>query len=137
MTTRHLMRYGTIAKSLVKQRKNASHVVYPFPFQQNHVMQKCFSSDGLTVRSEVPTTQLSLESTPKLQQVPTLPYLGSLISWHSGIPERREDNEYEWLTQMREKYGDFYSYGMPGLGTGTHAIVYCKFYFNYCKITDH
>lgn len=27
---------------------------------------------------------------------------------------------------MRERFGDFYTYGLPGLGQGTHGTVYGK-----------
>jgi cytochrome P450 len=53
-------------------------------------------------------------SHPKLVEVPSLPYAGSLIRAHSGIPPL--DRPYEFWPQMREKFGDFYTMGMPGLG---------------------
>jgi len=51
---------------------------------------------------------------PELVQVPSLPFVGSLIRSYSGIPPL--DKAYTFWPEMRSKYGDFYTMGMPGLG---------------------
>mmetsp|Transcript_21117 Transcript_21117/g.61412 ORF Transcript_21117/g.61412 Transcript_21117/m.61412 type:complete len:595 (-) Transcript_21117:380-2164(-) len=51
---------------------------------------------------------------PELVNVPSLPFAGSLIAAYSGIPKMGK--AYDFWPQMREKYGDFYSMGLPGLG---------------------
>ena len=52
---------------------------------------------------------------PKLVEVPSLPGVGSLVRAYSGIPPL--DKPYEFWPQMRKQFGDFYTMGMPGLGS--------------------
>ena len=54
-------------------------------------------------------------SHPKLVEVPSLPGVGSLVRAYSGIPPL--DKPYEFWPQMRKQFGDFYTMGMPGLGS--------------------
>jgi hypothetical protein len=129
---KHLIRPGAITKTLLwKQQRllTCRHVVSSYHANSYSdeavVTQKFFSTEVLSAKSNGNVgNQFSLELTPNLHRVPSLPYVGSLISLHSGMPERRPDNEFEWMTEMRKKYGDFYVYGMPGLGNGTHGLVY-------------
>eukprot|EP00567_Pseudictyota_dubia_P018295 CAMPEP_0197433550 /NCGR_PEP_ID=MMETSP1175-20131217/1419_1 /TAXON_ID=1003142 /ORGANISM="Triceratium dubium, Strain CCMP147" /LENGTH=618 /DNA_ID=CAMNT_0042961967 /DNA_START=53 /DNA_END=1909 /DNA_ORIENTATION=+ len=51
---------------------------------------------------------------PELVEVPSLPFVGSLVRSYSNIPPL--DKPYTFWPEMRKKYGDFYSMGMPGLG---------------------
>jgi hypothetical protein len=74
-----------------------------------------------------PSSIFPLECIPQLHVVPTLPYVGSLISWHSNLPTKQKDNEFQWQLEMRKRFGDFYSYGLPGLGAGTHGKIYSTF----------
>jgi hypothetical protein len=48
-------------------------------------------------------------SPPKLFEVPALPFVGSLITMHSGHSLPSQDQPYLHLPSNRKKYGDFYS----------------------------
>ncbi len=62
-------------------------------------------------------------SHPKLVEVPSLPGVGSLLRSYSGIPPL--DQPYTFWPQMRRQYGDFYTLGMPGLGSDTCSRHTC------------
>ncbi len=47
-------------------------------------------------------------SPPKLFEVPALPFVGSLITMHSGHSLPSQDQPYLHLPSNRKKYGDFY-----------------------------
>uniref|UniRef100_A0A7S1ZHZ6 Cytochrome P450 n=1 Tax=Trieres chinensis TaxID=1514140 RepID=A0A7S1ZHZ6_TRICV len=61
---------------------------------------------------------------PKLVKVPSLPLLGSSIPAHTGAPPHAQSQIFEYWPEMRRRFGDFYSMGMPGLGVGTHGTVH-------------
>mmetsp|Transcript_9863 Transcript_9863/g.14610 ORF Transcript_9863/g.14610 Transcript_9863/m.14610 type:complete len:563 (+) Transcript_9863:59-1747(+) len=62
---------------------------------------------------------------PQLNIVPSLPFVGSTIRQHSGIPsEMGEGKEFKFWMNMREKYGDFYRLGIPGFGVGSHGLAH-------------
>ena len=44
-------------------------------------------------------------STPVLNKLPTLPFVGSMIPQHSGVPTYRLDTQYSFNNQMRKKFG--------------------------------
>lgn len=67
-----------------------------------------------------------LESKIELQRVPSLPYVGSLLPIYSKVPVNEYTNDRKWCLDMRKRFGDFYSYGIPGMGEGTHGTTYCK-----------
>ncbi len=48
-------------------------------------------------------------SPPKLFEVPALPFVGSLITMHSGHPLPSLEQPYLYLPSNRKKYGDFYT----------------------------
>ena len=54
-------------------------------------------------------------SHPKLVEVPSLPGVGSLLRSYSGIPDL--EKPYTFWPEMRRQHGDFYTMGMPGLGS--------------------
>ena len=62
---------------------------------------------------------------PKLVRVPSLPYIGSLLPFHSGIPNLATD-PYKFFPAMAKKFGGFYSMGLPSIGNpdDTHATLY-------------
>lgn len=72
------------------------------------------------------TSTFALESDPKLVKIPSLPYIGSLLPFYSKAPVRDLKDDREFFRIMREKFGDFYTYGIPGLGEGSHGTLYCK-----------
>jgi len=57
----------------------------------------------------------SAPSHPELVRVPSLPYVGSMIPRHSGVPPDPL-RPYEFWTGMRERFGDFYAMGLPVIG---------------------
>jgi hypothetical protein len=56
-----------------------------------------------------PTMMKSPTPPPKLFEVPILPFLGSVITMHSGHSSPNLEQPYLYPTSCREKYGDFYS----------------------------
>jgi hypothetical protein len=92
------------------------------------VLKRTLSTPAsMNASSESASSIFSLECNPQLQVVPTLPFFGSLISWHSNLPIKLMDNEFQWQLEMRKRFGDFYSYGLPGIGAGIHGKIYSTF----------
>jgi len=65
-------------------------------------------------------------TTPVMNKLPTLPFVGSMIPHHSGVPIFTFDNQYSFNNTMREKFGKlssiFCAYDM-------HKISkYCNYY---------
>lgn len=56
------------------------------------------------------------ESQPKLTKVPSLPLVGSLISKYSNTPPMEPKDTFQTWPELRRRFGDFYSIGIPGLG---------------------
>jgi len=56
--------------------------------------------------------------TPELKHVPKLPFFGSMIPAHSGIPGYSPHKIYERDRTMRQLYGEFYTEGFPMMGRG-------------------
>ena len=82
---------------------------------------KQYTSPSLTVRfqSTPATTTLgskSSEAYPKLQHVPSYPYVGSMIPPLSGVPSNMLSNGYSFWMDVHKKYGDFFTFGLPSLG---------------------
>lgn len=59
---------------------------------------------------QYPTTEKNTFSTPKLFNVPALPYIGSLISMHSGLSLPNPEQPFSHFISNRKKFGDFYSW---------------------------
>lgn len=53
---------------------------------------------------------------PELKHVRKLPFLGSVVPQFSDIPGDMREVGYPFFPKMREKYGDFYTMGLPSLG---------------------
>jgi hypothetical protein len=64
---------------------------------------------------------------PILKHIPSLPILGSMVPWYSNIPLLDGTNDRERNLIMREKFGNFFTCGLPGMGTGINGTVYCKY----------
>ena len=56
-----------------------------------------------------------------IQHVPSLPFLGSIIPHHSGLDFSDMLNMF---TNARNKYGDFYTIGIPNLGAGLYGTLH-------------
>ncbi|KAL7581602.1 hypothetical protein ACA910_022159 [Epithemia clementina (nom. ined.)] len=61
---------------------------------------------------------------PKLVQVPALPFVGSLIPQYSGTPKYDLTTMLTFWPEMRKRFGDFYSFGLPGVGEGLRGILH-------------
>jgi hypothetical protein len=70
---------------------------------------------GLRVFS-APALNLVQESHPKLNEVPSLPYVGSTIHQYSGFHLDLDNITKTWR-DLSKTNGPFYSIGLPGLGT--------------------
>jgi len=64
---------------------------------------------------------------PILKKVPTLPFVGSMIPQHSGVPEFQMSRQYEFNSEMRQKFGEFIHFGVPGFGVGLYGHMYTIF----------
>ena len=63
------------------------------------------------------------ERHPRLVEIPSLPYLGSMVSQHSGAPEYDPSKTLEMFPELTKRFGEFYSIGLPGVGVGTHGTI--------------
>ena len=64
---------------------------------------------------------------PILKKVPSLPFVGSMIPQHSGVPEFNMQRQYEFNSEMRKKFGNFIHFGIPGFGVGLYGDMYTIF----------
>jgi len=64
---------------------------------------------------------------PILTKVPSLPFVGSMIPQHSGVPEFNMNRQYQFNNEMRKKYGEFIKFGLPGFGVGLYGDMYTIF----------
>lgn len=62
------------------------------------------------------------EESPKLVEIPALPLVGSMISSFSKTPPM--DNPYKAWPELRRRFGDFFSLGMPGVGSDMKGTTY-------------
>lgn len=71
------------------------------------------------VAAAATTTATSMDKV-ELVDVPKLPWIGSLISRHSGISKVDFRNVYNSWYQNRIKFGHFYNIGLPHSGKGIY-----------------
>ncbi len=64
---------------------------------------------------------------PILKKVPILPFVGSMIPQHSGVPLFTMQRQYEFNSEMRQKFGEFIQFGIPGFGNGLYGEMYTIF----------
>jgi len=83
-----------------------------------------FSSASATPAS-CPMTKEKTDETshPVLQNAPSLPFVGSLITKYSGVSFDM-NTQYENGLEGRRRFGDFFTLGVPGFGTGLHGTLY-------------
>jgi hypothetical protein len=60
----------------------------------------------------------------ELKRIPSLPFIGSLVHQYSGIPKMDTKTTFDFWPELRRRYGDFYSIGIPGLGAGRHGTLH-------------
>jgi len=73
--------------------------------------------------SECPVTG-TVKQHPKLVKTKTLPFFGSSISWYSQTPEFDRFDMYMYSRKMREKFGEFFSFGRLPMGSGLHGTIH-------------
>ena len=57
----------------------------------------------------------------KLNKVPVLPLIGSMISSHSGMAKFEFSSVFDFWVENRKRFGDFYSAGFPGMGSDIYG----------------
>jgi hypothetical protein len=67
---------------------------------------------------------VSADTDPPLVKVPSLPFVGSMLTAYSGMPEHKQSTVLKFWPEMKRQYGNFYSMGMPGLGDGLNGTFY-------------
>eukprot|EP00985_Skeletonema_marinoi_P027094 scaffold21709_cov146-Skeletonema_marinoi.AAC.5 len=64
---------------------------------------------------------------PILKKIPTLSFVGSMIPKHSGLPVLQMSRQYKFNSELRQKFGEFIRFGIPGFGVGLHGHMYTIF----------
>jgi cytochrome P450 len=57
-------------------------------------------------------------------EIPKLPLVGSLLSSFSKTPPIDASTTFETWPELRRRFGDFYSIGIPGIGEGWYGTLY-------------
>ena len=86
-----------------------------------------FSSLPITknISSTSPSSSSMItKASVKLKEIPTLPYLGSIIPQYSNIPSFDHDSPLSFWPEVRRRHGDFYKIGLPGFGVGRDGILF-------------
>jgi hypothetical protein len=76
-----------------------------------------------TIASTV-TTDNNDKAHPELKHCPALPFLGSTVPAYSKAPGMKPTEMYDFWPAMTRQFGEFYTYGMPGIGAGINQTVY-------------
>ena len=67
-------------------------------------------------------------TTPVMNKLPTLPFVGSMIPQHSGVPIFTFDNQYSFNNTMREKFGKiYYLFYFLCISYAQSLHIVCKF----------
>jgi len=66
--------------------------------------------------------------TIKLNKLPALPLIGSMISAHSGMAKFELSSVYDFWAGNYKRFGGFYSAGFPGMGSDIYGTS--EFNFN-------
>ena len=103
-----------LISSIAQRRRDLSSTLTPI----RH-LSSC-PVTGTIAESNTPSSITNV----RLQEVPSLPYFGSMIPQHSGLPTFTPTTYYDFYPSIRKKYGDFYKLGIPGLGKGVHGTLY-------------
>ena len=53
--------------------------------------------------------------------MPSYPYIGSVVPAFSGNPNTMITDAHSFWPEMRDRYGDFYTIGIPGTGSRTDS----------------
>jgi cytochrome P450 len=85
--------------------------------------KSAISTDDGASQSKCPFTGATKQP-PNLVEVPALPLLGSRVAQYSGTPPFSPEQMYEHAQGMYQKFGEFFSHGVPGFGQGIFGKVY-------------
>jgi cytochrome P450 len=90
------------------------------------VTKTCWQSSAAAAATVLdPVVEEPRGSPPMLVKVPSLPIVGSLWSAYSNAPPLRDVSQsFHVWPELRRRYGDFYSIGLPGLGEGWNGTMY-------------
>ena len=64
------------------------------------------------------------EDPPQLNHCPSLPFIGSTVPQYSNAPEMDMSKSFDYFPAMTKKFGQFYTMGIPGIGSGVNQTVY-------------
>jgi cytochrome P450 len=65
-----------------------------------------------------------LSKYPTLTVVPSLPFFGTLLHQYSGTPKFSINNMYNYRAECRKLFGEFFTFALPGVGTGSHGTIH-------------
>jgi cytochrome P450 len=121
----------TYSMTLPKQPLSA---LWNISVQRGHLSRlghlRCFVSHESPTRIEESsegcpiTGKKTKEHYPTLTKVPSLPFVGTLLHPYSSTPKFNIFDTYNYYKDCYRKFGDFYTLGLPGLGTGLHGTVH-------------
>ena len=83
-----------------------------------------FKSTSTAPSPTVKTTQTHAIAATTLKEVPSLPYIGSLLPQYSKIPPFDPNEIYKFWSGMRTRFGNFYKLDFPGFGKGRDGTLY-------------
>lgn len=91
--------------------------------KKNEIVLRWFFSTSSQQNKKDASTKV-VEEKKKLLHVPKLPFVGSILPFSLGSPKFNRSDIYTHFRQCREKFGEFYSIGVPGIGKGVNGLVY-------------
>ncbi len=102
---------------MILSRTTAKAVIGGKPRLRHNLIPTAFTAHRLK-SSGCPVTG------PVLKQIPTLPFVGSMVPQYSGVPLFTLQTQYEFNNKTRKKFGEFIRFGVPGFGNGLHGDMY-------------
>jgi len=112
--------------SNIRSSSSSSKILKTCPFSGRKAIGN--SVDGIKAHEESSSSSSAAAAkNPTYFKVPSLPYLGSVgATTYSGMPPLDFSKLYDFLPEMRRRFGNFYSFGFPGLGSknDSHGTIY-------------
>ena len=97
--------------------------------------RSCAVAAAYRTLSTIPTTTTEVTTsakkgcpftTPVMNKLPTLPFVGSMIPQHSGVPIFTFDNQYSFNNLMRKKFGEYLLFFVHIICTNFLTLTYCN-----------
>ena len=128
----HLLRRSIRSTTLpTGRKKSAATAIQSLPSTDIKSKHGLLHGDNAIESTSTPDGSLSSSSSksdthldPRLQEIPTLPFLGSLVPSYSGTPPLDMRSFYKYFPQLRSQFGNFYKMGFPGWGKGSTGEIY-------------